>query len=86
MPPPNDTMGLPPIPKEKSTEIRDIFMKNFSPPGETYGHNSMGVSDAEWRARVDLAAVYRLCVYYGLHEGIVNHMTVCQVAILRPLQ
>ena len=52
-------------------------MKNFDPPADTYGHNSMGVSDAEWKARVDLAAAYRLCVYYGLHEGIVNHLTVC---------
>ena len=51
-------------------------MKNFDPPADTYGHNSMGVSDAEWKARVDLAAAYRLCVYYGLHEGIVNHLTV----------
>ena len=51
-------------------------MKNFDPPADTYGHNSMGVSDAEWKARVDLAATYRLCVYYGLHEGIVNHLTV----------
>ena len=76
MPPPQETSGIPPIPKEKSEKVRETFMKNFAPPAETYGHNSMGVSDEEWKARVDLAAVYRLCVHYGFHEGIVNHMSV----------
>ena len=30
---------------------------------------------AEWRARVDLAALYRLCDSQGLNEGINNHIT-----------
>ena len=32
-----------------------------------------GVSDAEWQARVDLAAVYRLCAHYGWGDVIYNH-------------
>src|SRR5579883_611568 len=30
---------------------------------------------AEWRARVDLAACYRLAAHFGLNEGIDNHLT-----------
>ena len=30
----------------------------------------------EWKARVDLAAAYRLCHLHKLNEGIVNHLTV----------
>lgn len=30
---------------------------------------------AEWKARVDLAALYRLCDSQGLNEGINNHIT-----------
>jgi ribulose-5-phosphate 4-epimerase/fuculose-1-phosphate aldolase len=30
---------------------------------------------AQWQARVDLAAVHRLCVREGFHEGIFNHLT-----------
>lgn len=32
-------------------------------------------ADQEWAARVDLAAVHRIAVRYGFHEGIDNHMT-----------
>jgi ribulose-5-phosphate 4-epimerase/fuculose-1-phosphate aldolase len=32
------------------------------------------VSKEEWAARVDLAAVYRLCVHYGWSEHIYNHI------------
>lgn len=32
------------------------------------------VSGEEWKARVDLAAVYRLCVHYGWSEHIYNHI------------
>ena len=32
-------------------------------------------SDAEWQARVDLAAAHRLAVMHGFHEGIFNHLT-----------
>lgn len=34
-----------------------------------------GYSDAEWQARVDLAAAHRLAVMHGLNEGIFNHLT-----------
>ncbi|MBS0254399.1 MAG: aldolase [Proteobacteria bacterium] len=32
-------------------------------------------AEAEWQARVDLAAAHRLAVMYGLHEAIDNHFT-----------
>ncbi|HEY6023943.1 MAG TPA: class II aldolase/adducin family protein [Pseudolabrys sp.] len=32
-----------------------------------------GISPAEWQARVDLAAVYRLTAYYGWDDVIYNH-------------
>lgn len=31
--------------------------------------------DAEWQARVDLAAAHRLAVMHGFNEGIFNHLT-----------
>jgi ribulose-5-phosphate 4-epimerase/fuculose-1-phosphate aldolase len=31
------------------------------------------IADAEWQARVDLAAVYRLCAHYGWDDAIYNH-------------
>lgn len=34
-----------------------------------------GYTEAEWQARVDLAAAHRMCVMYGLQEGIFNHLT-----------
>ncbi|MBW8268820.1 class II aldolase/adducin family protein [Caldovatus aquaticus] len=33
------------------------------------------VSDAEWQARVDLAACYRLCDLYGMSDMIYTHIT-----------
>mgnify|MGYP006280663849 CR=1 FL=1 len=36
----------------------------------------MRCADAEWQARVDLAAAHRLAVHFGYHEGIDNHFTV----------
>ena len=32
-----------------------------------------GISPAEWQARVDLAAVYRLTAHYGWDDVIYNH-------------
>jgi ribulose-5-phosphate 4-epimerase/fuculose-1-phosphate aldolase len=32
-------------------------------------------NEAEWEARVDLAAAHRLAVMHGFHEGIFNHLT-----------
>ena len=32
-----------------------------------------GISPEEWQARVDLAAVYRLCAHYGWDDVIYNH-------------
>jgi len=29
----------------------------------------------EWKARVDLAALYRVCHNHGMNEGINNHLT-----------
>ena len=34
-----------------------------------------GDDEARWQARVDLAAAFRLCVRFGFHEGIDNHLT-----------
>jgi ribulose-5-phosphate 4-epimerase/fuculose-1-phosphate aldolase len=33
------------------------------------------VDEAQWQARVDLAAAHRLAVEHGFHEGIFNHLT-----------
>ncbi|WP_421846559.1 aldolase [Novosphingobium sp.] len=33
------------------------------------------MDEAEWEARVDLAAAHRLAVHFGYHEGIDNHFT-----------
>ena len=32
-------------------------------------------TEAEWQARVDLAAAHRLSVMHGFQEGIFNHLT-----------
>jgi len=32
-------------------------------------------SEAEWQARIDLAAAHRIAVMHGLNEGIFNHLT-----------
>ena len=32
-----------------------------------------GISQAEWQARIDLAAVYRLLAHYGWDDVIYNH-------------
>ena len=32
-----------------------------------------GISPEEWQARIDLAAVYRLCAHYGWDDIIYNH-------------
>jgi ribulose-5-phosphate 4-epimerase/fuculose-1-phosphate aldolase len=44
-------------------------------PLESIETAELGLSDARWQARVDLAAAHRLCVREGLHEGIFNHLT-----------
>lgn len=33
------------------------------------------VTEEQWQARIDLAAAHRMCVMFGLHEGIFNHLT-----------
>jgi hypothetical protein len=38
--------------------------------------NLADVSDAERQARVDLAAVYRLCAHYGWDDVIYNHCAI----------
>jgi len=34
------------------------------------------VSDAEWQARVDLAACYRLVAHFGMSDMMANHITI----------
>lgn len=34
----------------------------------------IGIAEAEWKARVDLAACYRLFDHLGWTEGIFNHI------------
>ncbi len=34
-----------------------------------------GISDAEWKTRVDLAACYRLIALFGMSDLIYNHIT-----------
>lgn len=33
------------------------------------------MNDQDWKARVDLAAAFRLAAYFGFHEGICNHFS-----------
>ena len=42
-----------------------------------WAHSSSVISliAEEWKARVDLAAIYRICHNLGLNEGINNHLT-----------
>lgn len=42
---------------------------------ECYPANTLGCSDEEWKARVDLAAIHRLCNNNDWNEGIQNHLT-----------
>ena len=37
--------------------------------------SSVSLTAEEWKARVDLAAIYRVCHNLGLSEGINNHLT-----------
>ena len=41
----------------------------------TYPGTPDGMGNEEWRARVDLAAVYRLTDYYGWTSVVYNHIT-----------
>ena len=41
----------------------------------TYPKTPDGMSNEDWRARVDLAAVYRLTDYYGWTSVVYNHIT-----------
>ncbi len=44
-------------------------------PLESLETKEVALADAQWQARVDLAAAHRLCVMEGFHEGIFNHLT-----------
>jgi ribulose-5-phosphate 4-epimerase/fuculose-1-phosphate aldolase len=44
-------------------------------PLESLETKDLALTDAQWRARVDLAAAHRLAVMHGFHEGIFNHLT-----------
>ena len=41
----------------------------------SYPDTPKGMSDAEWHARVDLAAAYRLTHHYGWTSVVYNHIT-----------
>lgn len=44
-------------------------------PLESLETNDLALADAQWQARVDLAAAHRISVIHGFHEGIFNHLT-----------
>ena len=44
-------------------------------PLESIQTAELNVSQAQWQARVDLAAAHRLAVMHGFNEGIFNHLT-----------
>ncbi len=44
-------------------------------PLESLETKEVALADAQWQARVDLAAAHRICVMEGFHEGIFNHLT-----------
>src|ERR1700758_697525 len=44
-------------------------------PLESLETKDLALADAQWEARVDLAAAHRLAVMHGFHEGIFNHLT-----------
>jgi ribulose-5-phosphate 4-epimerase/fuculose-1-phosphate aldolase len=52
-------------------------MNHMSSPryGAVFPTIRESVSEAEWQARVDLAACYRLVDYYGMTDMIYNHIT-----------
>ena len=47
-------------------------------PLESLETKDLALADAQWRARVDLAAAHRLAVMHGFHEGIFNHLTLAR--------
>jgi ribulose-5-phosphate 4-epimerase/fuculose-1-phosphate aldolase len=44
-------------------------------PLESLDTQDVAIADAQWQARVDLAAAHRIAVVHGFHEGIFNHLT-----------
>ena len=44
-------------------------------PLESLDTQDVALADAQWQARVDLAAAHRIAVVHGFDEGIFNHMT-----------
>ena len=78
----HETNNAPAVSEDVADRLRKNMRQCFSPPPETYGHKALNVSDEEWKARVDLAAAYRLCCHYHLNEGIVNHLTVSPRPVL----
>ena len=44
-------------------------------PLESPATSELATSEAQWEARVELAAAHRLAVWHGFHEGIFNHFT-----------
>ncbi len=44
--------------------------------GATEPQGSLAMTDAEWQARCDLAALYRICDYFGWTDILATHMSV----------
>lgn len=59
-------------PSNRSTQQQSSGSTHIKP---CYPPKTINCSDEEWKARVDLAAIYRLCDMKGLNEGINNHLT-----------
>ena len=56
-------------------EAEEISVMNDTTPIQleiTYPDTPKGMSDAEWHARVDLAAAYRLTHFYGWTSVVYN--------------
>ncbi|KAK9809475.1 hypothetical protein WJX73_001393 [Symbiochloris irregularis] len=73
--------GKAPLAKSGSTKRGHAFNPSGDWRGRTpvdqdvYPRRRLSCSEEEWKARVDLAAAYRLCHRYGFNEGAVNHLT-----------
>lgn len=52
-----------------------VTVESPSHISEFYPKNNLGCSEEEWKARVDLAAIHRLCNNNCWNEGIQNHLT-----------
>ncbi|GAA4330474.1 hypothetical protein GCM10023144_18200 [Pigmentiphaga soli] len=62
--------------KPDGMNYREMSVRGMvTPDVDAGGPIRSQVSDAEWRARVDLAACYRLMALYGMTDMLYNHIT-----------